>query len=65
MGNLPWLFVLLIPSLGFIVFLVYVNIRLSRRRKALGLPPLGLTPRRGKTGHRKHHKYVIIHRLKH
>ncbi len=65
MGNLPWLFVLLIPSLGFILFLVYANIRLSRRRKALGLPPLGLTPRRAKTRHRKHHKYVIIHRLKH
>jgi hypothetical protein len=64
-GNLPWVFVLLIPSLGFFLFLIYANIRLSRRRKALGLPPLGLTPRRAKTRQRKHHKYVIIHRLKH
>lgn len=65
MGNLPWIFVLIIPSLGFFLFLIYANIRLSARRKALGLPPLGLTPRRSKTRHRKHHKYVIIHRFKH
>ena len=65
MGNLPWIFVLLIPSLGFFLYLIYANVRLSHRRKALGLPPLGLTPRRSKTRHRKHHKYVIIHRVKH
>lgn len=65
METLAWILVLLIPSLGFLVFLVVVNIRMSRRRKSLGLPPLGLTPIRSKTRHRKHHRYVIIHRHGH
>lgn len=65
MGNLPWILVLLIPALGFFLFLIYANIRLSARRKALGLPPLGLTPHRSKTRHRKHHRYVIIRRVRH
>lgn len=65
MSDLAWILVLLIPSLGFFLFLVYANIRLSARRKSLGLPPLGLTPRRSRTRHRKHHKYVIIHPFKH
>ena len=64
MGNLPLMLVLLIPSLGFFFFLIYANIRLSARRKALGLPPLGVTPHR-RTRRRKHHRYVIIHRVRH
>ena len=64
MGNLAWILVLVIPSLGFFLFLIYANIRLSAKRKARGLPPLGLTPRRSKTRHRKRHRYVIIHRVK-
>lgn len=44
MGNLPWIIVMLVPSLSFFLYLVYANLRSSRRRKALGLPPLGLTP---------------------
>ncbi|MDP9905418.1 hypothetical protein [Arthrobacter bambusae] len=44
MGNLPWIAVMLVPSLSFFFYLVYANLRSSRKRKALGLPPLELTP---------------------
>lgn len=46
MGNLPWIFVLLVPSLGFFLILVIANSRLSRMRSALRLPPPGVSPRR-------------------
>ncbi|MGO4856359.1 hypothetical protein [Arthrobacter sp. 2MCAF14] len=65
MGNLPWIFVLLIPSLGFFLYLIFANIRLSRRRRALGLPPLGLTPRRFVKRRRKKIKYMVIDEIKH
>ncbi|MEZ2390220.1 hypothetical protein AB6813_11845 [bacterium RCC_150] len=56
--NLPWIFVLLVPSLGFFFYLIFVNIRVTLRRKALGLPPLGLSPRRLRNRRRKKIKYV-------
>ncbi|MDQ0028549.1 hypothetical protein J2S89_000357 [Arthrobacter bambusae] len=66
-NNVPWIFVLLVPSLGFFFYLVIVNIRVTLRRKALGLPPLGLVPRRlGHTPrrlghrHRKRINYVVV-----
>ncbi|WP_284764344.1 hypothetical protein [Arthrobacter sp. efr-133-R2A-63] len=60
MGNLPWIFVLLVPSLGFFLFLIVANIRLIRRRKALGLPPLGVAPRRFLKRRRRKIRYVVI-----
>jgi hypothetical protein len=65
-GNLTWIIILLVPSLGFFCYLIIANIRVSRRRKALGLPPLELTPRRHfRNRRRKTIRYVLADDIKH
>ncbi|MGO4586528.1 hypothetical protein AB4Z38_21980 [Arthrobacter sp. 2RAF6] len=60
MENFPWIIIMLVPSLGFFLFLIYANFRLSRRRKARGLPPAGPVPARSRNGRRKNITYIVV-----
>lgn len=58
--NFPWIIIMLVPSLGFFLFLIYANIRHSRRPKARGLPPTEPIPPRSRNGRRKNITYVVV-----
>ncbi|MBB6404766.1 hypothetical protein [Arthrobacter sp. AZCC_0090] len=60
MANFPWIIIMLVPSLGFFLFLIYANIRLSRRRRARGLPPAGPIPPRFRNRRRKNITYIVV-----